>query len=621
MSKYVYTGSSNTGKTTKLISIYREFIKNNVDENRIIVFINAKSQKKIWGDIDTSTFYKIIKNHIVLFWPLVQKNIKVKKTTPKFLDMEISEYLLNKLVDRYREGGRFLDINIPNSVLSSDILNNVSKISLNCIEFNEVDKYLVNFLDIEDVFAKENILSMKDIINVFVKKNISEGVLNFSLASYLFNKYIIDDPLYEEYIKNNIDYFIVDDIQEKSFLELKFINKVMSIVKETHIAYNSDGAITKILGADEESFKHLILPKCEKIDMGISDAINIENIEFKNSTMRSEMILKISEEINNLLKNGYKEEDIDIIGPFVDSIFENRIKKEMEKNGLNVSIMTRSGSLTDNPYINSLVTITLLVNSSWKMSPNKDSICKMVSFVLGSDMIRSRHITNKITQKEPYELPEIEELISIDINEEYINKYEILKNWIYENTNSELDMDRFLKKMFLDILLPLDVSAENLSTCNYLINLAKSFIDYANENEKFKDNKNKLFIDMILKGIRVSDTKDDTQSNGIKVWSSYSYLLSSKNSKIQIWTDSSSDVWHQIGIKKYYNPFIFLRENKGEKWSFDNEELYRYNQTKSVVDSLLRKASDKVYIYSSEFNSNGYEQKGELNKYISKIGT
>ncbi|MCT4507505.1 MAG: hypothetical protein N4A48_01880 [Tepidibacter sp.] len=616
MSKYVYTGSSNCGKTTKLINIYKEFIKNNINENKIIVFINSKSQKRFWKDIDTSTFYKIIRNHIVLFWPLVQKNIKIKKNTPKFLDMEISEYLLNKLVDKYREGGRFLDINIPNSVLSSDILNNISKISLNCIEFDEVDKYLVNFLDIEDILVKENILSMKDIINVFVRKNINEGVLNFSLASYLFNKYIIDDPLYEEYIKNNIDYFIVDDVQEKSFLELKFINKVMNIVKETHIAYNSDGAITKILGADEETFKQVILPKCKSIDIGTSNFINIENIEFKNSNMRSEMILKISEDIQKLLTNGYKEEDIDIIGPFVDSIFENRIKKEMDKNGVNINIMTRSGSLTDNPYINSLVTITLLVNSSWKMSPNKDSICKMVSFILDTDMIRSRYITNNITQKEPYELPGIEELISIDIDKEYINKYEILRNWIYENTNSELDMDKFLKKMFLDILLPLNVNAENLSTCNYLINLAKSFIDYADENEKFKNNKNKLFIDMISKGIRVSDTRDDIESNGIKVWSSYSYLLSSKKSKIQIWTDSNSDVWHQIGIKKYHNSFIFLRENKGEKWNFDNEQLYRYKQTKSVVDRLLRKASDKVYIYSSEFNSNGYEQTGELNKYI-----
>ncbi|WP_099187858.1 hypothetical protein [Tepidibacter mesophilus] len=619
MNKYVYAGSSNSGKTTKLISIYKEFIKNNVDENKIIVFINSKSQKRFWEDIDTSTFYKIIRNHIVLFWPLVEKNIKIKRTTPKFLDMEISEYLLNKLVDKYREGGRFLDINIPNSVLSSDILNNISKISLNCIEFNDVDKYLVNFLDIEDVFIKENIVSMKDIINVFVRKNISEGVLNFSLASYLFNKYIIDNPLYEEYIKNNIDCFIVDDIQEKSFLELKFINKVMNIAKETHIAYNSDGAITKILGADEESFKQIILPKCKKIDIGTSDFINTQNIEYRNTTMRSDMILKISEEINNLLKNGYKEEEIDIIGPFIDSIFENRIKKEMEKNDVNINIMTRSGSLTDNPYINSLVTVTLLANSSWKMSPNKDSICKMISFVLGADMIRSRYITNRITQKEPYELPEVEELTSMDIDEEYTDKYEILRSWIYENTNSELDMDKFLKKMFLDILLPLDVSAENLSTCNYLINLSKSFIDYANENEKFKNNKNKLFIDMILRGIRVSDTRDNTESKGIKVWSSYSYLLSSKTSKIQIWTDSSSDVWHQIGIKKYYNPFIFLRENKGEKWNFDNDELYRYKQTKSVVDSLLRKASDRIYIYSSEFNSNGYEQKGELSKYISNI--
>ncbi|SHK02492.1 hypothetical protein [Tepidibacter formicigenes] len=619
MNNFLYMGCSVSGKTNILKEKYENFIKREISENQILVFINSKSQSSKWRDIETNTFYKIIRNHIILFWPLIKEKIKTNNMIPKFLDIEISEYLLNKLVDKYRENGRFLDINIPNSVLSSDILNNISKLSLNCIEFNEIDKYLNKFLEIEDLLAKDNILAMKDIINVFVRKNISEGVLNFSLGCYLYDKYILNHPLYEKYLKNNIRYLIVDDIQEKSFLEIKFIEKLLNIVDESHLAYNTDGSVTRILGADEVSVKEIIFPKCNLIKLNQKEFIKKDKVIIKNSSLRSEMIINIADEVNNLVKKGYEPDEIDIIGSFVDSILENRLKKELSNKGLKLKVMTRSGALTDNPFINSLITISLLVNNSWNIIPNKDSIAKTLSLVLGIDMIRSRYLTSQITKKEPYELPSIDELPCETIGDIYLQKYKRLRSWIYENREIKVDVDIFLKKLFLDILLPLEASKENLTACNYLINLAKEFLDYAIENNKFKKDRNKMFIDMVLRGIRVSNTGNDEEDNVIRLWTTYSYLLGSKESKIQIWTDASSSIWHQIGIKKYYNPFIFLKENKDKTWEYEYENKYKVLQTNSIISRLLRKSSHTVYIFKSEFNSNGYEQKGELLEYLGEI--
>ncbi|SHH12964.1 hypothetical protein [Tepidibacter thalassicus] len=618
MKNFLYIGCSNSGKTNILKEKYENILKEGVKENQILVFINSKSQNYIWDDIETNTFYKIIRNHIILFWPIIEEKLKTGKIIPKFLDIEISEYLLNKLVDKYRENGRFLDVNIPNSVLSSDILNNISKLSLNCIEFDEVDMYLNKFLQNEDLLVKDNILAIKDIIRVFVKKNINEGVLNFSLACYLFSKYILNHSLYEEYLKNNIKYLIVDDIQEKSFLEIKFIEKLLNIVDQAYLAYNTDGSVTKILGADENSVREIIFPKCNLVKLNSKELIKKDKIIIKNSILRSEMIVNIVQEIKNLIKSGYKSDDIDIIGSFVDSILENRLKKELSKIGLKLRTMTRRGAITDNPFIDSLITISLLVNNSWNIMPNKDSISKTFSLILGIDMIRSRYLTSQITKREPYELPAVEEISSEIIGEDYLQKYKNLRNWIYKNRENELDIDVFLKKLFLDILLPLETSQENLTACNYLINLAKEFLEYANDNDKFKKDKNKMFVDMVLKGIRVSDIKDD-EGEGIKLWTSYSYLLSSKKSKIQILTDGSSSVWHQIGIKKYYNPFIFLKENRAKIWNYECENKYKTLQTLSIIKSILRKSSHSTYIFKSEYNSNGYEQKGEFLEYVIEV--
>lgn len=619
MSNFLYVGSSNSGKTNILKEKYKNLIAKGAKGNEIMVFISSKSQDNNWNDIDTNTFYKIIQSHVILFWPLIEKNIKSGKINPKFLGMEISEYLINKLVDKYRENGRFLDINIPNSVLSSDILNNISKLSLNSIEFNKIDELLCKFLDGNNLLTKDNISSIRNIINTFSKKNINDGVLNFSLACYLFDRYILNDKIYEDYIINNIKYLIVDDIQEKSFLETKFIEKLMSIVCESHISYNTDGPITRILGADESSIKELIFNKCRLVQLGSKKIIDSNKISIKSNTLRSEMIVSISDIIDNLIKEGYKEDDIDIIGPFVDSILENRLKKEMKKKNLKFKVMTRSGYISDNPFINALVTICLLVNNLWSILPNKDSITKTMALVLNIDMIRARYLTEEITKIEPYELPHIEELSASYLEYGDIEKYSVLRTWIYEHRKLNLDVNLLFKKLFLDILLPLEVSNENLKTCSYLISLSKEFLDYANENEKLKIDKNRNFIDMILKGIRVSDSNENEEQGYIRLWTSYAYLIKSKQSKIQIWADSYSDVWHQVGIKRYYNPFIFLKENINKDWDFESENKYKILQTNSIIMSLLRKVSDRLYIFGSEFNSNGYEQRGELLEYLNGI--
>ncbi len=617
MNKYLYIGVSNSGKTSILKEKYEWMIQEGIDESKIMVFINSKSQSSIWEDVEANTFYKIIRNHILLFWPLVEEKIKSGKNIPKFLEMEISEYLLNKLVDKYRENGRFLDIHISSAVLSSDILNNIAKLSLNSIPFNDIEKLLNRFL-YEDLLVKDNILSIKNIIHVFISRNISEGVLNFSLACYLYDKYILNHPLYKEYLKRNIEYLVVDDLQEKTFLEVKFIEKLLEIVKEAHLAYNIDGPITRILGCDETSIKEKIFPKCSIVKVDRKKMIEKEKIKTKNTTLRSEMIVKIGDKIKRLIEEGYKKEEIDIVGPFIDPILENRLKKEMEKRGLYLKIMSRGGTLTDNPFINGLITICLLVHINWGILPNKDAIAKTLSLILNIDMIRARYLTKEITRKEPYELPSAHEIEGEYMEKEDLQKYEVLRSWIYEHRKVELDMDLFLKKLFLDILLPLEVDKENLNACHYLIHLSKEFLEYARENEKLKIEKNKNFVDMILKGIRMTG-RDEKEEEGIKLWTPYSYLLSSKKSKVQIWTDATSDVWHQVGIKRYYNPFIFLKENRKKIWNLEEEEKYKDLQTHSILKNLLRKAEKEIYIFGSEFNSNGYEQRGEVLRYLNEI--
>ena len=42
------------------------------------------------------------------------------------------------------------------------------------------------------------------------------------------------------------------------------------------------------------------------------------------------------------------------------------------------------------------------------------------------------------------------------------------------------------------------------------------------------------------------------------------------------------------------------------------ESEYKIVQGKSIINNLVRKSKDRIIIHCSEYNSNGYEQKGEL---------
>ena len=559
--KIIYEANSNSSKSEKLKQVYSKLVQDGVDENNILVF-SGSNNKELWAGVQVRSFYSIVQSHITIFWNLVSQKIGVKHIKPKFIKMEISEYLINKLVDIYRSRGKFLDINVPSAVLSADILNNISKIALNGIELNEVDVYLKAFVINSDLGVMENISVIKEIINIFYTKNINLGVLNFSLACDLFRKYILDNEFYINYLRDNITHLIVDDLQEKSYLEILFIKKLMSVCEQVHMSYNIDGAITKTLGADMNSAKKLIYPSCLIVNLETSLPICRENIEIKSSLLRSEMINNVIVEIKNAMALGYKLEEIDVICPFVDFILENRLVGGLSKEQINANVMSRSGTFLDNTFVSSIVTVALLCNPNWNIIANKDYITKTLVLLLKLNVVKARALMKDITVKEPFDLPLLEELKYVKLSPDEEVSYKKLRDWITVNRECEMNIDLFFKKFFLDILVPIGLNKENLNSCNYLIRLSQEFLDYALQNSKLNECRNKNFIEMILKGIRVSFKDEHEDTNAIKIWTAFSYILSSKKSKIQIWCDGSSETWYQIGIKKYYNPYIYLKENK-----------------------------------------------------------
>ena len=86
--------------------------------------------------------------------------------------------------------------------------------------------------------------------------------------------------------------------------------------------------------------------------------------------------------------------------------------------------------------------------------------------------------------------------------------------------------------------------------------------------------------------------------------------------KYQIWLDISNSEWIKSDTGPLYNAWVFQKDwDKNEYTIEDNINLSR-DKNARVLRKLALCADDKVYCYSSLFDSNGVENYGGIEKYI-----
>ncbi len=267
----------------------------------------------------------------------------------------------------------------------------------------------------------------------------------------------------------------------------------------------------------------------------------------------------------------------------------------------------------------SLLTLLTLVYSHLGHLVTRDQIAEMlVNLDPAIDPVRAGMLSDRCF------VPHISEpnlLPSYTFNEwhrlgyETTNAYEQILNWITPSLRSLptlLLLDRAIQRF----LVPQKLGYEQLSNLQALLETAQYYwqIGYRlgwQERQILIG-----FINLIRTGIVTANPQTSNIENSVTLSTIYQYRMAHTQHRWQFWLDIGSPLWLQGGSAALFGAPIFL-QGWMQGWhggvlTSDYENVMNRQRLQRLLQDLLYRADQTVYLCYSELNTAGQEQFGDL---------
>lgn len=639
--KYYIEGENRSGKTKLAIEIYKKLVENNVSTQKILVINNNPMANILWreellfnssNEINNTNYYSFIKKELELYWPIVVKktmDVYKENIKPIFITYDMSFYVMKSIVNKFREDkNMLLDITASNEKISRSLINNMKSSSDNFIPFKEIGNHLFYSLDGSTSMSKKTYADMDAIINHYTNSLMSNGILDYAIAVNLYNEVLLKDNFYKSKLKDRFDYIIIDDFQKSSRVLIDLINslKVDGVYIFSNIVPDN---IQKeyLLSNSQINLKEIALPTASSKGTACSKAFKelyinnkknpIDYIPIKlNNThiLRGSMITGIVNLIKELKDKGYEYNQMVIINPIEDEILENEINEGIKD--ANIIKFFNNDKLINDPSIHSLLVICSLCKNMNKINLTQDHYTQFFINYFELNVEKAVISAMKAVQKGFLQMNSKNE------------KYKELKKYIEECIHENYSLDKLLEKVYIDLIVHREKKIE-AGIVKFLIETSKTFIDIIHMIEDIKNPEQEMlsmFFEEKMKINKMNMFREFKEhKDTLFIMSPDNYIDSGMTKKIQIWADTSSNMWSLRNKKELSNPYAF----KGEvgQYKVHTEELEDKIEQDNIiykVSSLLNCATQDIYLFACDYSKRGYEQDNKLYNnvinFIEKFG-
>ena len=647
MNMYIQ-GPLKSGKTSALVDKYIELITSGVSTSKILVLCANKVKQKYFtqkvreklqsldlqgfGSFNIYTFNGIVYNSILKNWPTVESLILKfndnSQILPNLSGLHITEYLLKLCIKEINTNPNnktgFRDY-FSEENLIHQLLRRYRLITENCLDQKEIN-LKSEILD-QQFFHQAN-LSLDKLKN----KTLSLRVFDYLKQTNTF-LYLLNNDLIEDF--NNIEFLFGDDLDELSYAAHHFLKKIIPKTKQVFLAYDKDGGSRRgYLCAHSNGWEEIRLFKdanltVEKIcnKQTYNDAISLfeaiksdsrralERISLISLNKRAEMIEQITNKIISLLNSmDTQPEDIIIVSPKIDENLKNLLQDFFERNYIQYHFLIGTKKIIEDKYVFGSIIIAQLINKKWNLKPKPFEIQ-----ILFRDMFNFPSEECEKTIKSYKEYRDLNPKISFDKND-LNQKYQILINLIEKHISENFS----LYEQFLDIFNQIIIKEVKENSClnnfNIMINSLKDFLYITNKiKDKSKFAEKEWIVQ--LKNTVVYDnpvSTPDIKPQSLIIGTPQRIIDFEIESKYQIWLDISSDIWTKDDIGPLYNSWVFQKSwDTSQEYSLEAHNKLTIQKTSHVLRKLVLCANERIFAYSSSFDSSGFQNNGILAKYIS----
>ncbi len=666
--KIFLEGPAGTGKTTIGVERLLYLMRSGIPGNSILVvlpqrtlgtpYLDAMNSPGVvaGGRATLSTISGLAQRMIDLFWPTVAEvaGFSNPEDPPTFLNLETAQYYMARLVRPRMDEGLFDSVTIDRNRIYSQIIDNLNKAAVVGFPYEEICDRLKSAWSGEPgqsrVYEDAVICA-----TLFREYCLSHNLLDFSLQIEVFWNHLWNSRLCSEYLRDIYKHLIVDNVEEDVPVTHDLLSAWLPNVDSAMLIYDSDAGFRRFLGADPVG-AYILKKYCSQVVVFTDSFVTSPEIQSLSSYLKNSLLHKITpqtnidprlalchathtyypqmldwitDEIVALIdEEGVSPKDIVVLAPFLSDSLRFSIVNRLELKHIPVKTHRPSRSLREEPATFCLLTLASIAHPEWGFIPSKfDVTHSLIQAIDGLDLIRAKiladivyRIRDGVPTLSPFEqiISSTQDRLTFVIGE----KYDHLRLWLEEyHQSSSGELDHFISMLFGEVLSqPGYGFHSNFDMGQVTANLVESIRRFRLVTSaslvKAGIPVGKEYIEMVHDGVIAAQYIPSWQNQGedaVFIAPAYTFLVNNYPVDFQFWLDVGNRSWAERLYQPLTHPYVLSRNWEAHKVWTDVEEVETGEQVlRALVMGLMNRCRRKIYLGLSEYNEQGFEQRGPL---------
>ncbi|MGI6259939.1 MAG: DEAD/DEAH box helicase family protein [Anaerolineaceae bacterium] len=663
-------GNASTGKTTAALLRLETILHSQASGvgESVLVLVPQRSLGSPYQDflskqmsmasdqVSVLTMSSLLRRMIDLFWPLLASYqlFKHPYEKPAFLTLETSQFYMSQIVEPMLAQGKFSTISLPLYRLCSQLVDNLNKSALVGFSYKEIGSRLSSAW-MGDASRQNVYGDVQEAVTKFRQLCLDNNLLDFSLQVELFKNYLWNNQSLQKYIQNQYHHIIYDNCEEDPPYVHDILIDWLPSFKSSLVIFDENSGFRSFLGADPTSALRLSksavttlqttqnfvsskplqeLGNCflDLQNCKVSGDLINETLVFPKERIRffPDLLATLTKDIAHLLnEKGVSPDQIAILSPFVSESMQFSLEDLFSENGLKLLVQQPSMPMAQNAVVKTAVTLAKLSHPDWNLGSKSHTVSAALSLAIKDlDLVRSHLILggfnteklNLLSLPEPGDVGE-------RVPGHLIDKYEHLREWL-TGIDPDEPLDRFLSRLFGEVLSQPDYGFHNdLQAGTGIAMLMESYRKFAQSlkirTEVKASHIGRHFIESLENGLipalYLSSWERQT-SDQVLLAPVTSFLMRNEPVAYQFWLNIGSKGWYERLEQPLTHPIVLSRNwNIGRQWTSDDELAYNKQNLTKIINSLISRCSEKIYLYTSDYNESGVEERGQLLTFFQNL--
>ena len=260
------SGKAGCGKSTAAAERVRFLMEHTDAWPQILIFTPGRNFNSPYQELlsregirpQITSYNSYVQNSLRLFWPLIAGETEMgrKRNYPMFLTIEAAQIIMSRLIRGKREEGYFNGLTASPSRVFNQVMLAMHKCAAAEIPFDDYTQIMQESWGGDGALLPifEQTQECGKLYRNFCLKN---NLLDYSLQLEIFTKYLLPNPTYRDWLKNQRLHFIFDNLEEEVPAAHHFVREAAPLCNSLLLITDKDGGYRSFMGCDPLSAETL----------------------------------------------------------------------------------------------------------------------------------------------------------------------------------------------------------------------------------------------------------------------------------------------------------------------------------------------------------------------------